>query len=116
MHKKVHPELVRQLAQSDDQVAQVVVQLSFPGRPEDIPSPKDTTILAESLLHRVEERVGHSAIRHNVLPNLATLVVEADTVFLRSLIDQPEVVSALPNEMTESPFIPPERAPKKTTP
>lgn len=109
MPTKVHSELLRQLAQSDDRPVQAVVHLCLPDKPQQIPSPDDTARLADTVLQRVQQRIGHPAIRSNVLRNLATLVVEADPAFLRSLVEQPEVFSALPNEMAESPFIPPAR-------
>ena len=75
----------------------------------DTPSPEESAKLADTVLKRVAEQVGHAATRSNVLRNLATVVVEADSDFVRSLIDQPEVISAIPNETVESPYIPPKR-------
>ena len=57
---------------------------------------------------RVDEVVGPpvmSLIRPVTIA--AKKVVEAEAKFVRSLIRQPEVISALPNRTAESPYIPP---------
>jgi DNA polymerase II small subunit/DNA polymerase delta subunit B len=107
MTSKVHPELADQLARAGTSLLQAVVQLRATYDPDAIPSPDEVTKLANMVLERVATTVGHSASRTNVLRNVASLIVEADPKFMRALIQQPEVVSALPNQTTESPFIAP---------
>jgi hypothetical protein len=107
MATRVSPELLDQLERAGTSPVQAVVQLRDAHEPHAVPSPEDSTRLADDVLRRVTAEVGHPAARTNVLRNLATLVVEADPDFLRSLIRQPEVISALPNQTAESPFIPP---------
>src|SRR6476620_8712382 len=104
MSARVHPELAIQLNQPGGSPLQAVVELGTSQQ-----SPEVTSRLAKEVLQRVSEIVGHSAERTNILRNLARVVVEADRDFLRSLREQPEVLSAMPNQMTESPFIPPVR-------
>ena len=104
---KVKPELLEQL----DRAGAEPVQAIFGLRPSDDPhaklSPNEAARLAEQVLARVAAHVGHPARRANVLRNLGTMIVEADSEFLRSLIGQPEIASAAANKTAESPFIPP---------
>lgn len=104
MSARIHPELASQLNHPGDSPLQAVVELGSVQK-----SPEETLKLAQEVLQRVSQVVGHPAARTNVLRNLARVVVEADRDFLRSLLEQPEVVSAMPNQMSESPFIPPVR-------
>ena len=48
----------------------------------------------ESLVQRVEQRVGHPADSLQLLPNLGALVVRGSSAFVRELIHQPEIESA----------------------
>ena len=105
MSDKIHPELQRQLEQAGRAPVQAILQLRAAGHPDVIPSPDDAAKLADTLLHRVAADIGHPATRHNLFRNLAHMVVEADPAFLRALIHQPEVISAIPNQTAESPFI-----------
>ena len=107
MATKINPELLGQMEKAGGSPVQAIVQLRAAHQPGVIPSPDDTTQLAKAVLHRVATDVGHPATRSNVLGNLATLIVEADSDFLRALMKQPEVISAIPNKTAESPFIPP---------
>jgi hypothetical protein len=107
MATKVNPELRKQLDHAGDRYVQAIVQLHSPDDPDARISPEETARLADEVLQRVAADVGHPAARANVLRNLATMIVEADADFLRSLIRQPEIVSASPNRTAESPFIPP---------
>lgn len=107
MAAKIHPELIDVLKHSVNGAVQAIVQLQSPGEASIALSPEETSRVADAVLERVAAEVGRPALRANVLRNLATLVVEADPVFLKTLISQPEVVSALPNQTKESMFIPP---------
>jgi len=107
MAVKIHPELLGQMERAGRSPVQAVVQLRAAHQPEVIPSPEDAVRLADIVLDRVAADVGHKAMRTNVLRNLATVIVEADPDYLRALIAQPEVISAIPNNTAESPFIPP---------
>jgi hypothetical protein len=106
MHN-VDPELAAQLKDAGSRLVQAVVQLRDAKRGKKPPSPQESAQLAENVLSRVTKAVGHSAARTNILKNVATIIVEADSDFVRSLIQQPEVVSALPSNTSESMVIPP---------
>lgn len=45
---------------------------------------------------------GHAAKRTNILRNAESIILEADSTFLREMIEQPKIVSALPSQTKES--------------
>jgi len=61
------------------------------------------------VLDRVAETVGHTEKRINILRNVESIILEADPSFLRELIKQPEIVSALPSQTKERTSMPPLR-------
>jgi len=104
MSARIQPELLDKLGQSDPLI-QVVLQLQ-----ENVSShapPEQVEKVARDVLQRAATEVGHSAGRANVLRNLGTIIVEATPAFVRSLIDQPEIASAMLNQTAEGVFIPP---------
>lgn len=107
MPAKIPRELEQQLARAGKGPVQAVFHLRAPDQPEQVCTPEATVKLANEVLKRVTSEVGRPAARTNVLRNLETLIVEADSDFLRTLSQQPEVVAALPNQTAASPFIPP---------
>jgi hypothetical protein len=107
MAANIHPELIEQLDRAGSGLVQAIVHLKHPDQADAQISPEETAKLADTILGRVARDVGHPAARSNVLRNLATMVVEADGDFLRSLSRQPEVAAVSPNRTAESPFIPP---------
>jgi hypothetical protein len=107
MAAKVHPELLQQMARAGSAPVQAIVHLRSTQNAKIIPTADDSVKLAHEVLDRVAGQVGHRAGKVNVLRHLATVVLEADPEFVRSLLLQPEVVSALPNQSADSPFIPP---------
>ena len=109
MSVNVAPELLEQLDRAKDLPVQVVVRLQSPDEPAARISPEQIAALADSLIERVTADVGHPPARSNVLRNLGTVVLEADPQFVRALLKQPEIASAIPNKPAESPFIPPRR-------
>jgi len=105
-----HHELIEQLAAAGDSLVRAVVQL----RPTEQPATEATRggdfgVLAHQVLDRVAETVGHTAKRTNILRNAESIILEADPSFLREMIKQPEIVSALPSQTKESMSIPPVR-------
>ena len=48
----------------------------------------------QSVVQRVEQRVGHAADSLKLLPNLDALIVRGSPAFVRELIHQPEIESA----------------------
>lgn len=96
---KIDPELRRQIAAvaaSGDDVA-AVFRLRPSGRGRVVPSPEGTETLVRSLLERVEKEAGVAPADFNVFRNLGAFVVSAKPSFIRRLLRQPEVASALAN-------------------
>jgi hypothetical protein len=89
-------ELTRQLerAAADGTPVEAVVVLRSR---RDAPNPARTEALARELVERVQESTGREVVDIHVLRNLGRFVVAADAVFLRELLAQPEVDSALAN-------------------
>lgn len=103
-------ELIEQLALAGDSLVRAVVQL----RPTEQPATEATRgddfgVLARQVLDRVAETVGHTAKRTNILRNAESIILEADSTFLREMIKQPEIVSALPSQTKERMSMPPVR-------
>lgn len=106
MSAKIHPLLLDQL-DGGSSLVQAIVQLRYTDEKEGAVLPEAMDQLAAELLARVAREVGHSAVRSNVLRNVATVIIEAAPDFIRSLISQPEIASALPNQTADSVAIPP---------
>lgn len=107
MVAKTHPKLLEQMDRERARPIQAIIQLQSADHDGTLMSPEKTAKLADNILSRVAAEVGRPVVRCNVLRNLATMVVEADPEFLQALIRQPEVVSATPNQTSESPMIEP---------
>jgi hypothetical protein len=107
MTDKIHPELLDQLKQAGTSPVQAVVELRPAHQPEAVPPADECAKLAHDVLSRVASEVGHPPARVNVMRHLARVALEADPEFLRSLLRQPEVVSAIPNKLKEPPTNPP---------
>jgi hypothetical protein len=89
-------ELMRQLeraAAAGTPVEAVVVLRSR----RDVPDPARTETLARELVDRVQDSTGREAVDVHVFRNLGRFVIAADAAFLRELLAQPEVDSALAN-------------------
>lgn len=109
MAEELYARLLEELDRAGESLVQAIVQIRSPDEPKTVPSPEEAIKLANSVLDRVAASVGCSANKTNILRNLATIVVEAPPAFIRSLIKQPEVISVIPNQTAESPFILPKR-------
>jgi hypothetical protein len=106
---KVDAELAQQMqdAASANEPMQVVFRL----RP-DVPgklatSPEKTEQLAQELTQRVSEKTGMQVGKVNVFRNLGSFFVSAAPGFIRELINQPEIASAIANRRRESAYIAP---------
>lgn len=106
MTSKLHSELQKQLDAASGPV-QAVVQFRNADDKQAIPSPAEASQLAKRVFDRVAKKVGYAAIRTNVMSNIASAVVEADPTYVQALIEQPEVVSAMPNQTSQDPRIAP---------
>lgn len=101
------PELVRQMhaATGDDASVEAVFMLAPEDPSQIVPSPERTEELTRHLLERVKARIGKGAVDFNVFRNMGSFVVSAHPAFLRELIAQPEIASAMANQQprTEQP-------------
>jgi hypothetical protein len=113
---KVDPALVRLLEEPGD--AEALLSAVFRLRPDGdelaVPGP-ETEAQAAQLVKRVAGRVGEAPERVNVLRNLGAFVVRARPAFLRELLHQPEIASALANTSGEELHVRPlaARAPRR---
>ena len=101
------PELVRQMhaATGDDASVEAVFMLAPEDPSQVVPSPERTEELTRHLLERVKARIGKAAEDFNVFRHMGSFVVSAHPDFLRELIAQPEIASAMANQQvrTEEP-------------
>jgi hypothetical protein len=107
---KTDPELIRQLdqASASEEPVGAVLRLR-PGDPSQIvPSPEQTEQLAQKVLERVKKRVGGDEPKHNVFRNLGSFAIAAGPRFMRELLEQPEIASAMANRQPEDPSYEPD--------
>lgn len=92
---KVDPELTRQLndVSADDGPIQAVVYLESGERM----SPDEVSAAAQRLIESATSKAATAPSRVNVLKNLGIVAVEAPASFVRSLIEEPGVASAIAN-------------------
>jgi hypothetical protein len=95
--KKVQPELERQLAHAElgEESVEAVVTLGDNGGSP--PHPDAVDELAQRAIDRTQRESGEDVEDVNVLRHIALLVVRAKPRFIRSLLEQPEVKSAVAN-------------------
>src|SRR4051812_45151203 len=106
MKSKLYSDLVKQIENATGPV-QAVVQIRHADSNHSIPPADEVGPLVKTVFDRVEKICGQAAMRTNILQNVASAIVEANPCFLRVLIAQPEVISAIPNEISQSLVIPP---------
>ena len=96
---KVDPVLKEQLSRlaSDDEPIEAVCALRAQGHGESALAPEEAERLAREVLRRVEKEVGVAPDRVNVFRNLSSLIVSARPSFVRALLKQREIVSAMAN-------------------
>ena len=95
---------------SDDTEICVACMLAPPdGNPPASMSPDQFSESVGKILRKVEQKVGYPAGQENVLKNIRSLVIRARPKYIRALLDQDEVHSALANEQAEDFRIPPIR-------
>lgn len=93
----VDPELERQIENADGELVEAVVRLKPTSAGEIVPSPEETERLVHRLLGRAEAAVQVEANDFNVFENLGYFVVSAPAEYVRALVQEPEVASAIPN-------------------
>jgi hypothetical protein len=93
---KIDPELTRQLDEADagDRTVQAVVYLRNPQRSI---NPDSVTKTAKRVIDSASTKAGTSPARVNVMRYIGTVAVEAPASFVRALIEETEVASALAN-------------------
>jgi hypothetical protein len=92
---RIDPELIRQLddVNADDGPVQAVVYLeSGEGM-----SPDEVSAAAQRLIESATSKAATAPSRVNVLKNLGIVAVEGPASFVRSLIEEPGVASAIAN-------------------
>lgn len=98
----VDPELVRLLSMSaGDEPVEAVVRLR-PTSGAPAPSPDETERLTHELVNRTQKESGQQQGAVNVFKYLGSFAISARPSFLRTLIAQPEVASALANRQPGS--------------
>jgi hypothetical protein len=92
---RVDPELTRQLddVSADDSPVQAVVYLES----GEMMSPDEVSAAADRLIKSATSKAATAPSRVNVLKNLGIVAVEAPASFVRSLIEEPGVASAIAN-------------------
>jgi hypothetical protein len=96
--RKVDPELVRQLEEAEaggDEPVEAVFTLSGDDGP--VPGPEEVEKVTRQVIDRAQEATGAGVEDVNVFRYLASFVVRAKPGLIRSLLDQPEIGSAVPN-------------------
>jgi hypothetical protein len=91
----VDPELTRQLddVSADDSPVQAVVYLES----GEMMSPDEVSAAADRLIESATSKAATAPSRVNVLKNLGIVAVEGPASFVRSLIGEPGVASAIAN-------------------
>lgn len=96
--KKTDPELLRQIdsVASDDGDIQAVFSLDLPMKK--LLDPQQVEDTTNQVLERVEKEVGSKPKVVNIFKNLGSFVVSADASFIRKIIDDPDIASAVANK------------------
>src|SRR5262245_56558888 len=110
--KDADPELLRQLQEEEaiEEDVQVVFSLRFSPVERKLLSPEETERLTRSVLERVEKESGSRARDVNIFRNIGQFVIQAPAVFVRKLMAQEEIASAVANRQHPGGlFIPPHK-------
>lgn len=96
--KKTDPELLRQIDSvgTNDDSIQAVFSLALPIKK--LLDPKQVEETANQVLERAEKEVGSKPKDVNIFKNLGSFVVSADASFIRQIIDDPDIASAIANK------------------
>lgn len=110
---KTDPELLRQLetAATNQELIQAVFTLRLPKRQALVPERIEK--LTQEVLKRVAVNAG-PAKEVNIFRHLGAFSVAARSAFIRALLDEPEIASAVANRQPQALLIAPHR--KKTLP
>lgn len=96
---KVDERLTAQLesAAADDDI-QAVFTLKAENPNEPVPSPERTEEMANVLLKRVAEQAGVDPDKVNIFKYMGSFVVSAKPNFIKAVLKEPEVASAMANK------------------
>lgn len=96
---KIDPVLTEQLdrAALDEEPIEAVCALRAPDHAERGLLPDEIEQVAGEVLSRVEQKVGVAPDRFKVFRNLSSMIVSASPAFVRALLDEDEIVSAMAN-------------------
>lgn len=93
--KKTDPELLRQIDSVTDDI-QAVFSLALPTK--QLLDPKQVEDTANQILQRAEKEAGIKPTDVNIFKNMGSFVVSADASFIKKVIDDPDVASAIANK------------------
>ena len=111
------PELTRQMhaasAAGDD--IEAVFTLAPDEAAEGVRSPEETEDLTHRVLKRVTSRVGQPEKKLNIFGNIGSFVISAHPSFVKELIAQPEIATAIANRQPEPPPVNPVKKRERTS-
>ena len=105
---KIDPELIRQIdaAAADTRSVEAVLMLR-----QDLSQiaahPERTQEMTKELLKRVKNRVGSGPKQVHVFQNIGSFIVAAEPSYLRELLAQPEIATAVANRQPDQAKTPP---------
>lgn len=102
------PELTRQMrsasATGDD--VEAVFTLAPDKAVDGVRSPEETEDLTRRVLKRVTNRIGQGEKKLNIFRNIDSFVISAHPSFVKELIAQPEIATAMANTQDPAPAEP----------
>lgn len=102
---KTDPELMRQLetTATEDELVQAVFTLRLPTK--QLLVPRRVEEVTHEVLERVSQQMGIDAAEVNIFRNLGAFAISAPSSFIRELLSEPEIASAISNEKQQpAPF------------
>jgi hypothetical protein len=99
--KRIHPELLRQLetAEAGDSDLQAVFYLKPSNPKQQFMEPEETEATVKRILKRVAKETGIKPEDSHIFRNFGSFVVAAPAQFVRKLLEQDEIASAVPNRL-----------------
>lgn len=96
--KKTDPELLRQIAsyETNNEEIEAVFSLALPMKK--LLDPAQVVETTHQVLKRAEKVVGSKAKDVNIFKNVGSFVVSGDASFIRQIIDDPDIASAVANK------------------
>jgi hypothetical protein len=99
MTAKTHDKLIRQIesAEAANEGVEAVFSIRSPDPSQQFATPEQTESVVKSLIQRLEVETGESPSDYNIFKNLGSFAVAASPRFMRRMLDQSEIASALAN-------------------